>query len=153
MEAFRGYAFQELISKTGEKAELDWKEHFWYPAYSKLDPRADLCAESIIQAMQRTKANSYSRQVCCQKMRKLAECANITVDFKPYQGSYNPRNIERTIPKDEEIEAAIDAMKNPQWPWIAAMLATHGLSGRSNLDKLSRTVKSKNVDHSIRTHI
>ena len=125
--AFKKYALQNLINSTGEQAEIDWKERFWYPAFTKLDQNADLCPESIITAVQKTKANSRSRQVCCQRMNKLAEFAGIQIDLKPYQGNYNPRDIEREIPDDEHIEQAIDAMSNPEWQWIAGMMATYGL--------------------------
>lgn len=127
IEAFKKYAFQNLINSSDEQAELDWKNRFWYPAFSKLDQSADLSPEAIIKAVQKTKANSRSRQVCCQRMNKLAEFAGISVDLKPYRGSYSPKDVERHIPKDEEIEKAIDAMFNPQWQWIAAMMATYGL--------------------------
>ena len=78
-------------------------------------------------ATPKTKPNTRSRQVCCQKMKKLAEFADIQIDLKPYLGNYNPRDVKRDISEDEEIEQAIDAMFNPEWQWIAAMIATYGL--------------------------
>lgn len=142
VESFKKYALQNLIKSTGEKAELDWKNRFWYPAFSKLNLEADLTAETIVAAVQKTKVDSRSRQVCCQRMAKLAEFAGIKIDLKPYQGSYNPRDIEREIPSDEEIQDAVDKMGSPsthkgaiaryskvwkEWQWIAAMMATYGL--------------------------
>ncbi|MEM9216421.1 MAG: hypothetical protein AAGD25_18995 [Cyanobacteria bacterium P01_F01_bin.150] len=127
VKAFKKYAFQNLITSTDEQRELDWKNRFWYPAFSKLDQKADLSPGAIIKAVEKTKPNSRSRQVCCQRMNKLAEFAGISVDLKPYRGSYSPKDVEREIPNDAEIEKAIDAMFNPQWQWIAAMMATFGL--------------------------
>ncbi|MEM9446905.1 MAG: hypothetical protein AAGA75_00040 [Cyanobacteria bacterium P01_E01_bin.6] len=127
IEAFKKYALQNLIKTTGEQAEIDWKERFWYPAFTKLNPKSDLTADAIILAVQKTKVDSRSRQVCCQRMNKLAEFAGIKIDLKPYQGNYNPRNVDRDIPSDEEIEKAIDSMKNPEWKHVAAMMATYGL--------------------------
>ena len=127
VERFREYALKNLIHQSGKQAELVWERRFLSPAFSKLNQKANLCPESIIKAVERTKPNSRSRQICCQRMSKLAEFAGISVDLSRHQGSYSPKNVEREIPDDEAIEKAIDAMPNLQWQWVAGMMATYGL--------------------------
>ncbi len=89
---------------------------------------AKLTGELLIRVAEKaTKANSRSRQIYCQEFRRLAEFAKIEVDLSPYVGSYSPKSAKQDIPTDEEIAAAIDRIQNPQWRWIAGMMATFGL--------------------------
>lgn len=141
IERFKKHALQNIISAEGEEAELKWKSQFWHLAYSKLDPTADLTETAIINAVQKTPPNSRSRQVCCQKMKRLAKFAGIEVDLKDFRGGYSPSEVEREIPDDDAIAQAIDkaiakakAQKRKidrerqlQWCWVAGMMATYGL--------------------------
>ena len=127
VEAFRLYALKNLISATGEEADLVWREQWWYPALKKLDQNAVLTEHAIVKAAQSTRANSRSRQVACQKLKRFAEFAGIEVDMKPYLGDYNPRDVKRDVPSDADIAAAIDIMPNPEWQWVAGMMACYGL--------------------------
>lgn len=127
IEEFRKHAMQNLIKESGEQGEITWKQRYWYPAFSKLDPNADFCASSIVKALQKTAPNSSSRKICCQQLSRLAKFANLDIDISSYKGSYKTSEVKREIPPDDEIVAAVDAMKNSSWKWIAAMMATYGL--------------------------
>lgn len=141
VERFKQHAMQNVISATGKEAELKWRSQFWHPAYSKLAPRADLTERAIVEAVQQTPPNTRSRQVCCQKMKRLARFAGIELNLDDYRGSYSPAKVERDIPADEDIEAAIDQMlahaqnarradhrvKLLKWAWVAGIMATYGV--------------------------
>lgn len=127
IERFRKQ-WEKTQTGTPEQIALMWNEQFWYPAFKKLPPHAKLTAELISTVVERGwKPRSRSRQIACQKMARLAEMAGIEVNLKDLQRGYNPTEVDRIIPDDDTITAAIDGMTNPEWQWIAGMMATFGL--------------------------
>lgn len=123
--------FQQDWQKQQEGDEdaiaLRWREQFWYPAFKWLPPTAKLTSHLLDDVVDRWKPNSRSRQVACQKLQRLADFAGIESKVRDRQGDYRLSNVERIIPNDDEIIAAIDGMKNKSWQWVAAMMATYNL--------------------------
>ncbi|MEM8808903.1 MAG: hypothetical protein AAGF01_23035 [Cyanobacteria bacterium P01_G01_bin.38] len=112
---------------TEEAIDLKWREQFWYPAFKWLPPNSKLTPHLLDSVAERWKPNSRSRQIACQKFQRLADFANIKSDIKSQQGDYSLSNVERIIPEDADIIAAIDGMKNKSWQWVAGMMATYNL--------------------------
>ncbi|NEQ55542.1 MAG: hypothetical protein F6K11_36410, partial [Leptolyngbya sp. SIO3F4] len=118
-----------LKNQDGDDAvtDLRWREQFWYPAFKWLSPDAALTPHLLESVVQRWKPNSRSRQIACQKLQRLADFANIESNIKAHQGDYSLSNVERLIPEDKDIIAAIDRMKNKSWQWVAGIMATYNL--------------------------
>ncbi|MGF1458486.1 MAG: hypothetical protein ACFBSG_05605, partial [Leptolyngbyaceae cyanobacterium] len=110
-----------------EAISLRWREQFWYPAFKWLPPNAKLTAQLLDEVADRWKPNSRSRQIACQKFQRLTDFAGVSSTIKDRQGEYRLSNVERVIPEDNDIIAAIDGMKNKSWQWVAAMMATYNL--------------------------
>ncbi|MGF1537822.1 MAG: integrase [Elainellaceae cyanobacterium] len=128
IEEFKKHALKNLIeAKTEEEAEYKWTENHWYPALKRLNWDAPLTPEEIVRAVNTTKPNTRSRQMACQRLKRFARFAGVEVDLSELVGSYKQSSVKREIPSNEEIEQAIDAMTNPQWQWIAGMMAAYGL--------------------------
>jgi hypothetical protein len=90
-------------------------------------PHAKLTAHLLDEVSDHWKSNTRSRQIACQKFQRLADFAGIASKVKDRQGDYRLSNVQRVIPDDKDIIAAIDGMKNKAWQWIAAMMATYNL--------------------------
>lgn len=126
VEKFKG---QWLKSQEGtpEQIDLRWRENYWYPAYKWLPANLDLTASRLEAISQRWKANSRSRQKGCQLLQRLADFAGVDSDIGKSAGGYGVGSVQREIPSDSEIEAAIDAIPSRPWQWIAGMMAAFGL--------------------------
>lgn len=124
--SFQKHVVASMV-KPGQDAAIVWRDQWWYPALRLLSTGEPLTDQEIIQAAKRTKPNSRSRQIACQKLKRLAVYAGVEVDLRPYSGGYSPSQVKREIPSDDEIIAAIAAMTNPEWQWVAGMMATYGL--------------------------
>jgi integrase len=110
-----------------EAISVRWREQFWYPAFKWLPPNAKLTAHLLDEVSDHWKPNTRSRQIACQKFQRLADFAGIASTVRERQGDYRLSNVQRVIPDDKDIIAAIDGMKNTSWQWIAAMMATYNL--------------------------
>ena len=88
-----------------------------------------LTAKLILDTIeQKSEAGSRNRQLFCMAYGSLAKLAGIEVDLKALDSNYSPKSVSpRDLPTDEEIVAAWEAIKNPGWKWVFAMMATYGL--------------------------
>lgn len=124
---YKTHCLNRIICRADAEGEQIWHKHFWL-YLKRLPSEAELTADLLIRVAEKTtQPNTRSRQICCQEFRRLAEFAGIAVDWAPYVGNYSPKTAKRNIPSDEVIAAAIDRIPNPQWRWIAGMMATFGL--------------------------
>lgn len=120
--------FLEGTALVGNDVAIDllWRRRHWYPALQWI-PSGPLNRESIIAAALHHTQNTRSRQLACVVLQQFATWAEIAVDLKPYRGDYSTEDVERTIPPDDEILAAVIQIKNPGWRWVAGMMAVYGL--------------------------
>ncbi|MEM8804988.1 MAG: site-specific integrase [Cyanobacteria bacterium P01_G01_bin.38] len=98
--------------------------------------------ELIYATVQSTTANSRSRQVCCTALAALAEFLQIELptDLKSFWGGYgNSQTQVRDLPSDEQIVEVYATIKNPQWQFVYAMMATYGLRNHEVFFCNSRT--------------
>jgi integrase len=113
------------IERTKSR-ERSFREDYLIP-YSKLPPNAiltaDLLKKTLLSETEPGKGKTRNRY--CLAYTRLANFANLGIDFNRYRVNYEPK--ERYLPSDEEIEATIDAIKNPAWQWIAGIMAAYGL--------------------------
>jgi len=119
----------------GNKDERDrsWKKNFWNPALKWLPMDRPLNESGLtVAALHHDAVNSHgiptrSRLHACIRLGQFAKWAGVEVDLKKYKGKYSPQQIERNIPKDDDIEAGVLSLTNPEWRWAAGMMATFGL--------------------------
>ena len=110
------------------KSESTWR--ISYHTYLKRLPQEDrLTTELLNQAIRNTIPDSCTRFSMCFACQTLGQFAGLEVGFvKALRGTYSSsRPKKRDLPTDEEIVEAILQLKNPQWRWVASMLATYGL--------------------------
>jgi hypothetical protein len=69
--------------------------------------------------------DSRKRQRYCMALQALAKFSGLDCKFNQYKGRYVPPL--REIPSDGDIEKLIDAVSNPNWQRVSAMLATYGI--------------------------
>ena len=87
-------------------------------------------SEGIYAAVQATRPNSRSRQICCTALNAFAEFLHLELPtpLKTYWGSYNTsRTQARDLPSDAEIVAAFEQIPNPSWQFVYGIMATYGL--------------------------
>jgi integrase len=114
-------------------AKLKWLKRYWSPALKDLPQDEPLDSKAIrLAALQFNAINqdgkpTRSRQIACQVLGRFAKWAEIEVDLSPYKGSYSPAQVERNIPNDEAIAAAVLGLKHPGWRWVAGMMAAFGI--------------------------
>lgn len=129
MERFKAHAITNLskaeISEEG--VERLWERRYWNLGLKLLPAEAVLTPELLIQSVQKKKANTRSRQLCCQVLGQFAKFAGVAVDLSIYSGNYSPYKSQKNLPSDIEIEHAIDEFKNPQWQQVAGLMAVYGL--------------------------
>jgi integrase len=92
-------------------------------------PRLSL-VEAIYAAVQDTRANSRSRQICCTALGAFADFCGLTLptDLKQFWGSYSSSHTQRrSLPSDEEIVACYSRIPNPAWRFVYGVMATYGL--------------------------
>lgn len=106
---------------------LRWREQFWHSGFSKLSGPQPLTEQIMGLTLEHWKPGSRSRQIASQKFQRLANFAEIKCDITSLGKGYTLGQIKRDIPKDADIEAAIDAMPRSDWQWVAAIMATYGL--------------------------
>jgi integrase len=98
-------------------------------AIAQVQPHLTL-SEAIYAAVQTTKVNSRSRQVCCTAFSALAEFLSLELpfDLKSLWGNYGTSRTQmRHLPSDDEILAAYEKIPNPAWQFVYGVMATYGL--------------------------
>jgi integrase len=116
-----------------QQRDRQWRRNYWNPALKwlpqdkTLDESALVIAALHHDAVDEKGKPRRSRQLACIRLEQFAKWAELDVRLKPYRGKYSPRQVDRSIPSDEVIESAMQAIANPDWKWAAGMMATFGL--------------------------
>lgn len=106
-------------------AEDTWKREY-----------ANICSEltsfdteKALELVFKTSPNSRKRKRTCIAIKALFRFAGITIDLKPYEGSYSPTNPlqPRDIPSDKLVQEWFYKIPNPEWRWAYGILATYGI--------------------------
>jgi integrase len=87
-------------------------------------------AEAIYAAVQTTRSNSRSRQICCTALQSFADFLHLElpIPLKTYWGSYSPSQTQaRRLPSDSEIMTVFEQIPNPAWQFVYGVLAAYGL--------------------------
>lgn len=135
LEAFESHFFQtRATSSKPASVRATWQKAY-LPYLRKLqkisEQHPDIpLTEAIYAAIQGTKANSRSRQVCCTALDALATFLDtpLPTPLKAFSGSYgNSKTQVRTLPTDAEIIAAYKLIPNPSWRFVYGIMATYGL--------------------------
>lgn len=114
-------------TEPDQQFEAKFRHDYTNVCLSLLPPDAVLTEKLMRDALRQIKPNSRRRQMACIRMKAFAKFCGISADFSDLIGNYDRRAVKRTIPTDEQIEEAIDGIKNPHWQYVAAMMATYGL--------------------------
>lgn len=115
------------VRATWEKAYAPYVRKLEAIASSR--PNLSL-AEAIYAAVQKTPANSRSRQVCCTALTALTEFLNLElpIPLKTYWGNYGSSKARaRSLPSDEQILDVYEKIPNPSWRFVYGIMATYGL--------------------------
>lgn len=86
--------------------------------------------EAIYAAIESTRPNSRSRQICCTALNALAEFLHVElpIPLKTYWGNYNASQTQaRKLPTDQDIVAVFEQIPNPAWRFVYGILAAYGL--------------------------
>ncbi|MEM9905522.1 MAG: site-specific integrase [Cyanobacteria bacterium P01_D01_bin.44] len=135
IQQFEAHFFAERGATTQPASLKTTWEKSYAPYLRKLQstveqhPQFSL-PELIYATVQSTTAHSRSRQVCCTALAALAEFLQIELptDLKSFWGGYgNSQTQVRDLPSDEQIVEVYEMIKNPQWQFVYAMMATYGL--------------------------
>lgn len=133
LQAFEQHYFAQSSSRTAS-ARTTW-ETAYAPYLRKLNQVAQSrpalsLPEAIYAAVQSTRPNSRSRQICCTALNALAEFLEVELptSLKQYAGNYSPsRTQARSLPTDAEIVSAIDLIPNSAWRFVYGIMAAYGL--------------------------
>ncbi|NEP16270.1 MAG: site-specific integrase [Leptolyngbya sp. SIO4C1] len=135
IEAFEQHFFTERAPLTrADSLKTTWEKSY-APYLRKLQQMAEHHAqyslsEAIYAAVQSTRANSRSRQVCCTALAAFADFMqlDLPIELKTYWGRYgSSRTQARQLPSDEQIVAVYDQLQNPHWRFVYGVMATYGL--------------------------
>lgn len=107
------------------KTHAAWQVHEWNQAIKLIDFDQPLTPEILIDACKMKKPNTRSRELCCQTLQRFAKFAGIDVDLLALKGHNKPK--ERSIPSDEQIEAALSSIPDPRWALVLKRMAAYGL--------------------------
>ena len=125
LEKFKAHVWPTL---SGNK-EYKWKKRYLYFGFNKLPLDEELTANVLIAAvLTKSESQKAARDRTCIQLQQLADFAKIEVNLHHYKVGYSPADVlPRDIPSDLEIETIIDSIKNPQWRYVFALMATYGL--------------------------
>lgn len=127
---FKAHCLTSVLKTDGlsdEAIDLLWRRRYVILGLGKLDPDQPLTPKLLISVVESKKANSRSRQMACQVLGQFARFAGVDVNLAAISGSYSCVQAVKELPSDAEIVAAVDAISNPQWQYVAALMATYGL--------------------------
>jgi integrase len=135
LAAFKADFFEQALQKSSiASVRTTWEKAYW-PYIQKLEtiaqtsPQLSL-SEAIYAAIDSTRPNSRSRQVCCTALAALAKFLHVElpIDLKTLWGNYSPSRTQlRNLPSDQEIVSFFDQIPNPAWRWVYGIIATYGL--------------------------
>lgn len=122
---FEDYYFT-CRSKT-PKSQTTWK-YDYYKVFKKLPQLEPLTREAILSLVTSTKPDSHSRRRYCLVLSALAKFVGISLNLKPFKGSYTAKQAKpRNLPDDKTIVNWYEKIPNPSWQWTYGLLATFGL--------------------------
>lgn len=109
-------------------SDRTFQKHWREPVYDRLPQQAHLTPELLLEAVLKTPEHTRLRRQTCQKLTRLAQMADLSIDLRPYQGSYGRAAVEpRELPSDEEIEHWYLLISDPRWQRIYARIVVFGL--------------------------
>ncbi len=115
---------KEYFSKRGDtpQTRLTWNSDY-VPVLRSLV--GEVSPDSIISAVGTTTPNTRTRQKAVEKLGKIAQFADLTVDLAAYKGEYKLQ--AREIPSEELIQGCRVRIKNEAWQWVFGAMACYGL--------------------------
>jgi integrase len=116
--------FRAHYINTHSIQEKTWK-NTWASTFKKL-PQDEPIRDSLLLAVAlASNPDSRNRELTCQRLQRLAEFAEVSIDLRPYIGDYEPE--PRDIPADDLIIEWRDRIPNPAWQWVYGLMATFGI--------------------------
>ena len=120
--------FRKHYLKTSDCSDRTFEKHWQQAVFDRLPQDSKISEGVILAAVWVTPENTRQRRQACQKLSKLAEFAEISVDLSPYQGTYGKRSVKpRELPSDEQIEEWYEAIPTATWKRIFARIVVFGL--------------------------
>lgn len=125
LDKFKAHVWPDLP----EDKEFNWTKRYLYFGFNKLPLDQPLTADALIAAvLTKPETNKAARDRACFQLQRFANFAGIEVDLKRYKTGYSPADVDpKIIPSDDDIQNTIDNIKNTQWRYIFALMATYGL--------------------------
>jgi integrase len=139
LQAFEAHFFESSALQFSHHSQFAAAKTTWEKAYQpylrKLEQVAQASAqlslsEAIYAAIQSTRPNSRSRQVCCTALGAFAEFLNLElpIDLKTLSGTYSPSKTQiRHLPSDAQIVEIFHQIPNSAWQFVYGIMATYGL--------------------------
>jgi integrase len=119
--------FKSAYMSANAIKESTWCES-WQRTFDRLPKDEPLSEASMLAVILLTEAHSRNRELTCQRLQRLADFAELGVDFKAYKGNYSDASLTpRDIPSDDLIMEWRDRIPNAQWRWVFGMMAAFGL--------------------------
>jgi len=112
----------------GNISEFTWENH-WQRAFNKLPQDEPLTSDLLLKALLDVPPDTHQRKRSVNYYHRLAEFAEVSVDLRPYRGSYRTGLSEkpRDLPDDDLIVAGWHKIPHPKWQWVMGVIATFGL--------------------------
>lgn len=135
VQAFERQFFSDRFAATHPAAMKTTWEKAYAPYLRKLvtiaaaNPHLSL-PEAIYATVRSLELNSRSCQVCCTALAAFAKFLQLElpIDLKTLAGKYGTGQTQaRDLPSDELIVTTWQALKNPYWRFVYAVMATYGL--------------------------
>jgi hypothetical protein len=120
--------YWQRVKKTPER-EVNWRKDHGL-VFSRLPKDEELTLNQLLIYIQSTEPDSRSRKRACDYCYKLAEFADLPdrEKIKQLTGDYSYQSVDpRTLPTDEAIAAAYQAIEDKAWRWVFGIIATYGL--------------------------
>jgi integrase len=97
--------------------------------FNKLNPRAELTTEVLIECIETLPEDSRQRKRAYTAVKALAEFNGLDCSPFLYVGAtYSPTKIEtRILPSDQAIVNFYHCIENDKWRWVYGAIATYGL--------------------------
>ena len=124
IEQFRQHIWDSL---TGNK-EIRWKKQWLYFGLNRLPSDTPLTPDTIITAaLTKSLEHKAARDRACYQLQRFADFAGVSVDLSPLRAGYSSNDVERIPLEDIQIVKTIDAIPDPRWRYVFALMATYGL--------------------------
>lgn len=109
------------------KSETTWKIDY-FRVFNKLPISRLLTADALMALVTSATPDTRTRKRYCIALGALAKFAGLTLDLKPYAGSYSPKAASpRELPDDSTIVRWRNQIPADDWRWAYGILATYGL--------------------------